>query len=205
MSNERDSGTSILAIVSTLVTAASIIVTLFTIPGFAYHPLRTTQTTSIVTTETPRGLAPPSSKSRRAKTVSRKTIDEKPVRQEPAPSRVEPAVAVPEPPPASVAQAAAMVASAPPSVESHEPTAADGRYRGTVVDCREESTVPGSAAKLCVDLGGKTVSAAMDSHLYVLVGGWNKRVPLYAGDVVRFEVRHGEIASAELLSDSHGR
>jgi hypothetical protein len=93
----------------------------------------------------------------------------------------------------------------PLPVAEAEPSAPDGYHRGTIVSCQRESNVPGSAPKVCVEVDSRVVSAAIDSHLYIAIGGWRRRIPLYAGDVIRFEVRRGQIASAELLSDPGSR
>ena len=213
MLNEKASGASKVEVLSLLIGIVSLVVTLLTLGGFPFRsshyeqrPSAPMTTPSVMTTTS---AQPSSSVSHRSKkTTSRATLQKEPVSQEPMPRQpVEEArsIAV-EPAPSSVSiTPTVMPMPVSPVVAEREPIATDGYYRGTVVDCQQESNIPGSAAKLCVDLGAKTVSAAMDNHLYVLVGGWKKRIPLYAGDVIRFEVRQGELASAELLSDSHGR
>jgi hypothetical protein len=216
MANEKSSGVSFLTILGLVVAVAALVANWLSVPGFPYRPFRSESaiasnnadtvlepTTNQQTTSSS-SRQPAKERTTRAKVPKQRSAQ--PTREAEPPAKTleaeQPAAASPQ---SNATRDASENAHVRTANEARESTAADGYYRGTVVGCLQESNIPGAESTLCIDLGGKVVSAVIDRQLYVLIGGWRRRIPVYPNDVIRFEVRGGQIASAELLSDPHGR
>lgn len=210
MLRRNESGLSRYEAVSLCFMAAMLVVALMTVPGFPYRPFHAPSESR---NPSEASVVPPQSDESpmRTVTVPKKRLKERsrPAQEtEPETSAESHSVDATETiatPPPSVPSPVVERVSQPRIVEESEPVAPDGFHRGTIVRCRHESNVPGSPATLCVDLGTSVVSVAASGRPYVQIGGWNRRVPLYPEDVIRFEVNHGELVRLELLSDPKGR